>query len=92
MFTEAAGNKTLDSCPGLTSCGTYYPYWTDGTMPTVVGVETTVTAYGVYKTDCRNIQMQVKVMRCSWDTPHDLIYKQTSNYTGTCHEAFCRTM
>ena len=37
----------LDRCPEKYSCGTEIPIWTDEKMPQVVGVETTVNAYGV---------------------------------------------
>jgi hypothetical protein len=88
-FSGAAGNRMLHSCPKCKSCGTYHPFWTDAAMPSVIGAETTVDVYGVVRTDCKSITRQAKVMRCSLDTPHELIYKQTRDFTYACNEAFC---
>ena len=80
----------LDSCPPRKSCGTEIPYWTDATMPTTVGVEEHVRVYGVAAKGCKSGEgHEIKVMRCSWNSPHDFIYKTVSTYYGTCNEAFC---
>ena len=88
-FSGAAGDKMLNTCPKWLSCGAYYPIWTDEKMPQVVGVESRVPVYGVFRVDCKRYTYQVKVIRCSWDTPHDLIYKQTKDYSLNCNDAFC---
>ena len=87
-FSGEAGNRMYNMCPERYSCGTAVPFWTDEKMPQVVGVESEVSVYGHY-TLCKGITVYVKVMRCSWDTPHDLIYKQTRNFIGSCSFAFC---
>ena len=88
-FSGAAGTHMLDSCPKWKSCGTRYPYWTDERMPKAIGIESTVQVYGVRADDCKRVTKIIKVMRCSWDTSHDLIYKQTDDLNGTCDSAFC---
>ena len=91
-FSGAAGTHMLDSCPKWLSCGTVYPYWTDERMPTIVGVEATVLVYGTSRSNCKGYTNKVQVMRCSWDSPNDLIYKYNSRYTGKCATAFCGMM
>ena len=90
-FSGAAGTHMLDSCPKRKSCGAYYPLWTDERMPTQIGVEAIVKVYGV-DVGCKTLTRSIKVMRCSWNSPHDLIYKQTNDYTHNCIEAFCGMM
>ena len=90
-FSGAAGTHMLDSCPKRNSCGTFYPYWTDERMPSQIGVEATVKVYGVNDGNCKKYSLSVEVMRCSWNTPHDLIYKHT-NYQYICGSAFCGMM
>ena len=88
-FTGKAGNKMLDFCPERYSCGTQIPFWTDEPMPTAVGVETEIKAYGVYLFKCKMWSENIKVMRCSWDVTDDFIYKQTANVEHNCQQAFC---
>ena len=90
-FSGAAGTHMLDSCPEFLSCGTAYPFWTDERMPTQIGVEAIVKVYGV-DAGCKGLIRSVKVMRCSWNSPHNLIYKQTTNLNSTCQYAFCGMM
>ena len=90
-FSGGAGTHLLDSCPKSFSCGTIYPMWTDERMPTQIGVEATLYAYAATY-NCKHFSYSIKVIRCSWNTPHDLIYKQTENYTVNCNEAFCGMM
>ena len=80
----------LNSCPKFESCGTWLPYWTDDPMPQDVGVVSDIQAYGVYKGICDLLTAKVKVMRCSWDTDYDLIYKYVGSYMNLgCTRAFC---
>ena len=91
-FGGDAGTHMLDHCPKPGSCGTSIPYWTDEEVPKAIGVEATINVYGVgglIFNDCKFSIRQVKVMRCSWDTSHDFIYKQTTNRTLSCDRAFC---
>ena len=94
-FSGAAGNRMLNKCPPIRSCGTLYPYWTDAKMPSQVGVETTVYVYGsggvqigsVLLGNCKVFRRKLKVMRCSTKA-NDFIYKPYDSL-GTCAEAFC---
>ena len=89
-FAGAAGNRMLDYCVKEYSCGTRAPLWTDNkTLPTAVGVEATVKAYESYNNKCKYLPRNIKVMRCSWDTPYDFIYKQTNNSPYSCRQGFC---
>ena len=91
-FSGAAGTHMLDSCPKYLSCGTNIPYWTNQRMPQEVGVETAVKVYGVLADNCRWFTASIQVMRCSIKTANDFIYRQTTNYSYPCGEAFCGMM
>ena len=92
-FSAAAGRRMSNTCPKAKSCGTFHPLWTDEPGPSVVGVEATVNVYLVNMIgQCKAFSRRVKVMRCSWDMSHDLIYKQTTNLNTSCYEAFCGMM
>ena len=91
-FSGAAGTHLLDSCLKSFSCGAIYPMWTDEKMPTAVGVEATVKVFGVYQNNCKDNSRYIKVMRCSLDSAFDLIYKQTTDDSFDCGQAFCGMM
>ena len=88
-FSGSAGTHMLEFCPMEFSCGAYVPYWTDEKMPQIVGTEATVKVFAVYDRNCKYWVREVKVKRCSWNTPNDLIYKQMSNFAHDCTHAFC---
>ena len=84
----------LNSCPPPRSCGTGNPIWSDGELPKIIGVNTTVNAYLVYhdSSNCKIWTRPLHVMRCSWDTSYDVIYKYGSNDSydsSICSIAFC---
>lgn len=94
-FTAHAGTRMLNSCPKVKSCGTYGPYWTDAAMPATVGVSVRVNAYRVFSNDsnhCKSSPLPLEVMRCSWDTNHDFIYRQNTLYSKGCSRAYCGMM
>ena len=99
-----AGTRLLNTCPPEYSCGTAAPYWSDDVPPTEVGVPATITAYlsNIPFPSCRTLpalfNRKLQVIRCSLNTPHDLIYKYTPSGIGdfdfyidnsTCRFAFC---
>ncbi|KAF6029059.1 hypothetical protein EB796_012639 [Bugula neritina] len=91
-FVGEAGNRLLDTCPPVYSCGTYGGIWTDQPMPTRVGVVTTVFVYASRDGrgkgyTCKQSIWNISVMRCS-DSPHDLIYRYDNDYKG-CNFGFC---
>ena len=90
-FTGAAGNRMLNSCVKEFSCGTANAIWTDEAMPKTLGKVYEVNAYGSFY-GCKALTEKIKVMRCSWDTPHDLIYKQMTNFKASCDYGFCGMM
>ena len=79
----------LDKCPEYHSCGTGYPYWTDETPPQAVGVTANISSYAVKGDDCKDYGIPLQVMRCSWTSDHDLIYKYVGFYSSFCLDAFC---
>ena len=84
----------LDSCVPRWSCGTYYSMWTNDKMPEDIGVEKTVHAYYTSGSPCEynynTVRGTLQVMRCSWNTRHDLVYKFIpKSYSNTCQFAFC---
>ena len=94
----------LNRCPDIKSCGAILPFWTDGRPPTVLGQAQNITFYGnillkrrvgtssqLERVDgCREVRRQGKVMRCSWLTEYDLIYKYAEEYQNEeCAQTFC---
>ena len=81
----------LNSCPAYKSCGARYPIWTKDAMPTEVGVKTVIYAQEVHPYECEHNSIKMHVMRCSWNTSHDFIYKYIPNdyYEYSCDRAFC---
>ena len=104
MCLSITGTRLLNTCPPVSSCGTYSPYWSDDVPPTAVGAPATITAYMSdapargCKFDPPNNNRKLQVMRCSLRTPHDLIYKYIpsgvsgDNYVSDCIDAFCGMM
>lgn len=88
-FSGKGGNRMLNVCPKWLSCGGKNPYWTDDAMPKEIGVVTQAKVYGVVGTDCRHVHQQVKVMRCSWKSPHDFVYRYVDTLYQSCSNAFC---
>jgi len=90
-FTGAAGNRMLNSCPKIQSCGTFAPFWTDAIVPTTVGVKTNINAYAVgkytHQNKCKAETWSMQVLRCS-DINHDVIYKVLKPYGSRCQGAF----
>ena len=87
-FAGDAGNMMLNSCPPSTSCGTHAAMWTDGEMPSAVGESVEVSAFGSYSGNCKYGTRSVLVMRCSYDTDYDFIYRY-NEYATSCSYSFC---
>lgn len=93
-FSEHAGNRLLDHCVPVNSCGTTIALWSDDPMPVRAGVVKNIHAYGsqgpcLYDDRdacCRKSRMPLTVMRCS-DQPNDFIYRHVS--MGHCHYGYC---
>ena len=92
-FAGVSGNRILNTCPQYKSCGTRYAYWTDEPMPQEIGVVATVTLHSTdsyYVSSCKYHNTKILVMRCSWKTPYDFIYKLAKTYTqDSCSAAIC---
>ena len=92
-FTGLAGTRILNSCPPRSnSCGTRTPYLTDEPMPTQVGVETTIKAYGEENRRCKAHETTLKVMKCLVNNKEFYIYQRTNEEPKkpyTCSMAFC---
>ena len=85
-FSGSAGNMMLDKCPPTYSCGTAAGLWTDNQMPTIVGVQRRIEAYGSWSSGCKEFTKVMHVMRCS-DNSFDLIYKYLGD--SDCTLGFC---
>ena len=91
----------LNRCPQFKSCGAVLPFWTDDRPPDAIGQAHNITLYGStqfhqssfqveYVNYCKEAQRKAKVMRCSWLTKYDLIYKYTDDYQkDDCAQTFC---
>ena len=88
-FAGDAGNRLMDTCPPRFSCGSIVALWSDDAMPTVIGVNKTITVNGLFNGNCKHYDPQpVRVMKCS-DKPYDLVYKYAGNWW--CNVGFCGT-
>ena len=87
-FVGDAGNMMLNSCPPTRSCGTLAGIWTDQEMPSVLGKSTEVSIFASYSGICKYLIKSILVMRCSYDTSYDFIYRYIDSYT-TCAFSFC---
>lgn len=75
-FTGAAGNRLLNSCPKVNSCGSKYPIWSDAEMPTAVGQAVAIDGYVVLEEGyCKYWTIPLEVMKCSDYLEDDFIYK-----------------
>ena len=81
------GNQLLNRCPEPYSCGTYASLWSDETVPQEVGKVFNISVYSVARAICKHHTWSVQAMRCSLDTPHDIIYKAPGS--SECKVAFC---
>ena len=103
MVLNVLGNQILNRCPELFSCGSLLPFWTDDRPPATLGQVHNITFYGstlIYRrvgylnievvNGCKEVRRKGKVMRCSWSTEYDLIYKYAEEYHDVeCVQTFC---
>ena len=85
----ATGEMMLNKCPEQHSCGTVHGLWTPEEMPKAIGIKTTIIAYTASNINCKHGWKKVDVIRCSWDTSHDFIYKYIGGNELECSHAFC---
>ncbi|XP_067952069.1 uncharacterized protein [Watersipora subatra] len=92
-FTGEAGNRLLNTCPPLRSCGGFYSFWTDSKMPQQVGAVSPIFVYSRHaeepEGDCKEIAIDAVVVRCSWDTDHDYIYNIIGKKYEQCVATLC---
>ena len=86
-FVGQAGNKLLDKCVPMGSCGTNVPMWSNATMPSTVGNITPFQVYGVWRQGCARFTLRASVMRCSGGN-HDFVYR-FDDASGQCDFGFC---
>ena len=82
----------LNSCPRSYSCGAINSFWSDGELPKIIGVNTTVNMYLSGASFCKFLTRPLHVIRCSWDTSYDVIYKDGSDDSydsSSCSATFC---
>ena len=87
-FASDAGNMMLDSCPPSYSCGAQSGLWTNETMPTAVGEAMETHVFGSWADGCKSYKYSILVMRCSYDTLYDYIYKLNVS-SSSCYLSFC---
>ena len=86
-FTGSAGNRLLDHCIPDSRCGTHATLWSNATMPSAVGVSTTIPLYGSLRRKCDYFSYTFSVMKCS-NNVNDYIYRWSSSSTD-CSLGFC---
>ena len=86
-FVGQAGNKLLDKCVPMESCGTNVPMWSNATMPSTVGNITPFQVYGAWRQGCARFTLRASVMRCSGGN-HDFVYRFDDAY-AQCDFGFC---
>ena len=86
-FTGSAGNGLLDHCIDEYRCGTHATLWSNATMPSAVGVSTTIPLYASYNSKCDQRSLTCSVMKCS-DKVNDYIYRWSHSLTS-CNFGFC---
>ena len=86
-FSGQAGNHLLDHCiPGY-RCGTKATLWSNASMPTAIGVVTTIPLYASWDANCFYKTFSCSVVRCS-ENQHDFVYRWSHSFNG-CHYGFC---
>lgn len=74
-FSGEAGNALLNRCIKSRSCGTSVNFFSNSTMPTLLGVITPIELYGANdKGNCQYMTDRASVIRCS-KTTRDFIYR-----------------
>ena len=79
----------LNVCPKYMSCGAQFPFWTDDSHPTEVGVVHRISAYAVLRNDCKAETRSLDVMRCPDRNSYYYIYRYIGSYFNSCVGAFC---
>ena len=81
----------LDVCPQEKSCGSLKPMWTDQRMPKAIHVPTTVDLHISYNGNCfwKTLSNKLEVIRCSWDTSSDIIYRIVGSHDSVCSSTVC---
>ena len=64
-FTGAAGNLLKNSCPGVHSCGSDGPYWSDSPLPTTIGQTISIDFYERNGGTCKNVHYKGRATRCT---------------------------
>lgn len=82
-FDSGAGNDMVTQAPAVTQCGTIYPIWMQGTLPSVTGSEVTRIACIVTFLEQCSKQLTIRVKHCGGYRVYYLVGPpQTS--TGYC--------
>ncbi|XP_067939991.1 uncharacterized protein [Watersipora subatra] len=87
-FSGEGGDLMRNYTAPTRSCGTYIPFWTLYPLPSAIGKPEEIEVYGAYNHP-KSVIEKALVMRCSWDTNYDVIYKYTGNAFDPCLYAFC---
>ena len=88
-FSGAAGNRLLDSCPPINSCGTIDGMWSDEVMPKRTGEIRVINVFASAGYQCKRFTYKLKVKKCS-RRRHDYIYRYLGD--SHCYLSFCGMM
>jgi len=91
-ITGNAGQRILNFCPKMFSCGTKWPIWSDGKLPERVGEVSEVNAYEAGYFTCTDNIRRLRVVRCSEEADFDVVYQFVeSPKRKSCASAVCTT-
>ncbi|XP_046406529.1 von Willebrand factor D and EGF domain-containing protein-like isoform X2 [Ischnura elegans] len=82
-FQSAAGSSIPTGCPPLDHCGTEYPIWHRGQIPTATEGIVNSIGCGHVGDDCCKVQLPILLKNCSTSVVYFL------QPTPTCHMAYC---
>ena len=88
-FSGAAGNRLLDSCPPINSCGTIDGMWSDEVMPKRKGEIRQINVFASAGYQCKRFTYKLKVKKCS-RRRHDYVYRYLGD--SHCYLSFCGMM
>lgn len=82
------GKQLQDECPKERGCSTH-PLWSDDRVTKAILYEAPINAYIPNGDECRFKTIPLHVIRCSWDTSYDIIYRYVGPHQTACATAFC---
>eukprot|EP00111_Clytia_hemisphaerica_P018122 TCONS_00053616-protein len=88
-FTSESGTTMPTECPSLNSCGTMFPIWTNGSHPTSLNQEKTLSACISTHIDCCSYPYDIKVKKCKDNTTGDDFFTYYLPPVPGCDMGYC---